>query len=93
MPLRVQGLVEPMPIDDELVSGLARVDDVEGIAARFTIFTMRPCYEAGGILVPTVCRKLLFPYARISPALQMTTAFLAQRVVIETGHHFLHLIR
>ena len=34
-------LIEPVPIDDELCSGLALIEDVSGIAARFRYSIIR----------------------------------------------------
>jgi hypothetical protein len=39
-------LIELVPIDDELCSGLALIEDVSGIAARFVFYHAQTLYEA-----------------------------------------------
>jgi hypothetical protein len=71
-------LIEPVPIDDDLCTGLALIEDVSGLGARFVLYAEQTLYESGD----TVCavkRKIVVPYAAIRPGLQLTAGFLARR--------------
>ena len=53
-------LIEPVPIDDELCSGLALIEDVSGIAARFVFYHTQTLYEVGATAF-VVKKKLVLP--------------------------------
>ncbi len=72
-------LVEPVPIEDELCSGLARIEDVAGIAARFVLYHMQPIYEVGATAF-VVKRKIVLPYQSIPPVVDMVTDFMSRRM-------------
>jgi hypothetical protein len=55
-------LIEPVPIDDELCSGLALIEDVSGIAARFVFYHTQTLYEAGATAF--VVKKVAVPMER-----------------------------
>lgn len=71
-------LVEPVPIEDELCSGLARIEDVAGIAARFVLFHTQTLYEVGATAC-VVKRKIVLPYEAIRPGFEMAADFMARR--------------
>jgi hypothetical protein len=71
-------LVEPVPIEDELCSGLARIEDVDGIAARFVLYNTQTLYEVGDTAF-VVKRKIVLPYKAIPPGVEMTVGFMARR--------------
>jgi len=71
-------LVEPVPIEDELCSGLALIEDVAGIAARFVLYHTQTLYEVG-TTVFVVKKKIILPYAAIPFGVKMTAEFMARR--------------
>ena len=77
-------LVEPVPIEDELCSGLARIEDVAGIAARFVLYHMQPIYEVGATAF-VVKRKIVLPYQTIPPVVDMATDFMTRRMSTTGG--------
>lgn len=70
-------LVEPVPVDDELCSGLARIEDVAGIAARFVFYHTQILYEAGHTTF-VVKRKIILPYKEIPPGMEMAADFMTR---------------
>lgn len=71
-------LIEPVPVDDDLCTGLALIENVGGMGARFVLYAEQTLYETGD----TVCavkRKIVVPYAAIRPGLRLTLGFLARR--------------
>ena len=71
-------LVEPVPIEDELCSGLALIEDVAGIAARFVLYHTQTLYEVGATVF-VVKKKIILPYAAIPFGVKMTAEFMARR--------------
>ena len=71
-------LVEPVPIDDELCSGLALIEDVAGVAARFVLYHTQTLYEVGATVF-VVKKKIILPYAAIPFGVRMTAEFMARR--------------
>jgi len=71
-------LIEPVPVDDELCSGLAMIEDVSGIAARFVFYHTQTIYEAGASAF-VVKKKVVLPYGAIPFGAKMTAEFMARR--------------
>jgi hypothetical protein len=82
-------LTEPVPIDDDLCTGLALIEDIE-LGARFVIYAEQTCYETGEPM-QVVKAKIVLPFSAIRPAVEMTLAFLARRAARFAGRH-LHLV-
>ena len=80
-------LIEPVPIDDELCSGLALIEDVSGIAARFVFYHTQTLYEAGATAF-VVKKKVVLPYGAIPFGAKMTAEFMARR----TGGRLLRIV-
>lgn len=72
-------LIEPVPIDDDLCTGLAMVEDL-GCAVRFVLYAEHTVYETGD-RVFVVKRKIVLPIKAVQPALEMTIGFLARRTL------------
>lgn len=70
-------LIEPVPVDDDLCTELALIEDL-GWGARFVLVSQQTCYEAG-TPVCVVKRKIALPYAAIRPAIGMAIAFMGRR--------------
>lgn len=86
----MKNLIEPVPIEDDLCTGLAFVEDVE-LGARFVLFARQTCYEtASSVLV--VKRKIVLPFPAIGPGVAMTLAFLGRRAAVASGRA-LQLVR
>jgi hypothetical protein len=68
-------LIEPVPIDDDLCTGIARVEDL-GFAARLVLYTDQTSYETGQT-VHVVKRKIVLPPSALPPAIR--EMFLAMR--------------
>jgi len=71
-------LVEPVPIEDELCSGLALVEDVAGVAARFVLYHTQTLYEVGATVF-VVKKKIVLPYGAIPPGVEIAANFMARR--------------
>jgi hypothetical protein len=71
-------LVEPVPIDDELCSGLALIEDVAGVAARFVLYHTQTLYEVGATVF-VVKKKIVMPYTAIPYGVKMTAEFMSRR--------------
>jgi hypothetical protein len=80
-------LIEPVPIDDELCSGLALIEDVSGIAARFVFYHTQTLYEAGATAF-VVKKKVVLPYGAIPFGAKITAEFMARR----TGGRLLRIV-
>lgn len=81
--MEAQRLVEPVPVDDDLCTRLALIEDI-GFGARFVLTHEQTCYESGTTLT-VVKRKIILPKDAIMPGIEMTLAFLAQR-----GHAYVN---
>jgi hypothetical protein len=81
-------LVEPVPIEDELCSGLALIEDVAGVAARFVLYHTQTLYEVGATVF-VVKKKIVMPYTAIPYGVKMTAEFMARRA---RGGRMLQLI-
>jgi hypothetical protein len=71
-------LIEPVPIEDDLCTGLAIIEDI-GVGARFVLYAEQTCYENNSI-IHVVKRKIILPVEAIGPGVEMTVAFLAKRM-------------
>jgi len=71
-------LIEPVPIEDELCSGLALIEDVSGIAARFVFYHAQTLYEAGATVF-VVKNKIVLPYGAVPFSVTMTAEYMARR--------------
>jgi hypothetical protein len=67
-------LTEPCPIDDDLCTGLALVEDVGGFAGRLVFFSEQTIYEAGEP-VNVVKSKVVLPLAAIAPTIERLRNF------------------
>lgn len=86
-----KNLIEPVPIEDDLCTGLAFVEDVE-FGGRFVLYAKQTCYE-GGTTVLVVKRKIVLPFSAIGPGVEMTLAFLARRAAAIASGRLLQLVR
>jgi hypothetical protein len=71
-------LVEPVLIEDELCSGLALIEDVAGVAARFVLYHRQTLYEVGATVF-VVKKKIVVPYTAIPYGVKMTAEFMSRR--------------
>lgn len=85
-------LIEPVMIEDDFCSGLARIEDVAG-CARFVLYSEQTLYESGEQVVYIVKRKIVLPIHAIMPGIEMTTAYLARRAVSIAGDKLLRLVK
>jgi hypothetical protein len=83
-------LIEPVPIEDELCTGLALIEDL-GFGARFVFFAEQTVYESGGAVVNVIKRKIVVPVDAIGPGLKIVFGFLARRAGA-AGHRLLRLV-
>jgi hypothetical protein len=70
-------LVEPVPIEDELCTGVAVIEDL-GFGARYVIYNAQTLYETGE-RVCVVKRKLVFPWDGITAGHDLTAQFMECR--------------
>lgn len=87
----MEGLTEPVPIEDDLCTGLALIEDVE-LGARFVLFAKQTCYESGSTVL-VVKRKIVLPLPAIVTGVEMTLGFLARRGLSAAGNRLLYLLR
>lgn len=84
-------LVEQVPIEDDLCSRLALIEDL-GFGARFVLSHDQTVYETGE-QISAVKRKIVLPYEAIRPGVDMALSFLARRAVVVSGQRLLRLVR
>jgi hypothetical protein len=85
-------LIEPMPIEDEFCSGLARIEDVGG-CARFVLYSEQTLFEAGERTVWVVRKKIVLPIQAIKPGVEMTLGYLARQAVTAAGDRLLRTVK
>jgi hypothetical protein len=68
-------LTEPVPIDDDLCTALAYVEDL-GFGGRLVFYATQTLVETGGML-HVVKRKIVLPRAGMVKGNEMVRAFLA----------------
>jgi hypothetical protein len=86
----MQNLIEPVPIEDDLCTGLACIEDVE-FGGRFVLYAKQTCYESSSTVL-VVKRKIVLPFSAIGPGVVMTLGFLARRTTKLAGGR-LRLVR
>jgi hypothetical protein len=70
-------LIEPVPIDDDYVTAIARIEDC-GAFVRIVFYLRATCYETDEP-VNVVKRKLLMSYEGIAATRAMVAEFMAGR--------------
>lgn len=84
-------LVEPIPIEDDLCTGLGLIEDLD-CCARFVLFARQTMYETGEVIY-VVKRKIILPYEAIVPGIEMATTFLARRALTMAAGKVRALVR
>jgi hypothetical protein len=84
-------LIEPVPVDDDLCTGLAMIEDL-GFGARFVCYHRETIYETGESIC-VVKRKIVLPMEAIVPGVEMTLRFLGRRAVVVAGSGLLRLVK
>jgi hypothetical protein len=84
-------LVEPVPIEDDLCSELALIEDL-GFGARFVLVSHQNVYETGE-KVSVIKRKIVLPTYAIPPGVEMTLAFMSRKAVRAAGQSLLRLVK
>jgi hypothetical protein len=85
-------LVEPVPIVDEYCSGLGQIEDVDGAAARFVLYTAQTVYPSNEP-VWVVTKKILLPYKAIPTGIEMATTFSVRHALNHAGQGVLKLVK
>ena len=67
-------LIEPVPIDDDLCSGLALVEEA-GVGARMVFFARQRVYESGGY-ARVVKAKVVVPVEELPALIEMAARHL-----------------
>jgi hypothetical protein len=67
-------LIEPVPIEDELCTGLAIIEEVDGVGGRLVFYAKQTCYESGEPVL-AVKRKIVLTTAAIGQAAEALAAF------------------
>lgn len=70
-------LIEPVPIDDDLCSELALIEEVNGLA-RLVFCARQTCYETGDILM-VVKRKVVIPFDVLDAATRAVRTYIDAR--------------
>lgn len=84
-------LIEPVPIDDDLCTGLALIEDL-GFGARFVLIAEQTVYEAGEPAL-VIKRKIVLPDAAIVSGLTLALQWVAARTGRFARDTFLRLVR
>lgn len=71
----VPSLIEPVPVQDDFVQGIAKIERV-GPCVRFVLYAEQSMPELGGATVKVVVRKLVVPLDAVSASVAQTTEFL-----------------
>ena len=79
-------LVEPTPISDDFVQGIACIERV-GSCARFVLFAEQTILEAG-CPARVVVRKIIIPMDALPAAVCHAAEFLGMRVINAVGNVF-----
>jgi hypothetical protein len=87
----MEGLIEPVPIEDDLCTGLALIEDV-GFGGRFVLYARQTCYESASTVL-VVKRKIVLPLSAILPGIEMATRFIARRAAACAGERLMQLVR
>jgi hypothetical protein len=83
-----EGMVEPVPVEDDLCSRLGYVEDVGGYAARFYVVADQTIVE-NGMRICAVKRKIVLPYEAILPGIEMAGRFYA----VQTAHRIGNVVK
>lgn len=75
--------IEPVPISDIFVQGIAAIEDL-GECARFVLYAEQTIYEAGQARVPVVVAKIVIPNSAIKACIQQAAAFMFARATRAT---------
>jgi hypothetical protein len=75
--VKVPALIEPVPILDDFVQGIACIERV-GPCARFVLFSDQTIVEAG-VVSRVVVRKIVVPIDVIPTAMKQASEFMAIR--------------
>lgn len=67
-------LVEPIPVDDDLVTALSHVEDI-GFGGRLVFYAAQTCFETGGTIY-VVKRKLVVPHDGLVAGNRIVRAFI-----------------
>lgn len=69
-------LIEPVPIDDDLVTALSHVEDV-GFGGRLVFYATQTCFESGET-VHVVRRKIVVPHVGLLRGNPMVRDFIVR---------------
>jgi hypothetical protein len=83
-------LLEPVPVEDELCTRLALIEDL-GFGARFVLAHNETVYETGQRIC-VVKRKIVLPYAEIRPGIDLALRFLARHAAAAAGRRVLRAV-
>jgi hypothetical protein len=75
---KVPALIEPVPIIDDFVQGIACIERV-GPCARFVLFSDQTMVEAGNVKARVIVRKIIIPMDALPGAIAQATDFIALR--------------
>ncbi len=89
---RLEMMIEPVPVEDDLCTELAMVEELE-MGARLVMVHRQSCYEQPGTSVLVVKRKIVLPLSAVRPGIERTLAFLARRDAGASGQLLLRLLR
>lgn len=84
-------VVEPVPVEDKICSGLAFIEDM-GWGARFVLVSVQRLYEGDQQQICSVKEKIVLPTNAIRPGISMASDFIARKVVRVAGSHLLRLV-
>lgn len=75
--VEVPDLIEPAPIQDDFIQGIARIERV-GPCVRLTYYAEQTLPELGGATVRVVVRKVVIPLEAVQSANRQVAEFLAR---------------
>lgn len=84
-------LIEPVPVEIELCTGLAAIEDL-GFGLCFVTYAEQRVYETGQV-TRVIKRKIVFPKAGLLPAIEMVAEAVGWRVLSDAAERVLHIVR
>ncbi len=75
--VEVPDLIEPVPIADDFVQGIAKIEQI-GPCARFVLYAEQGLPELGGATVRVVVGKVVIPIEALPAAIKMAAEFYAR---------------
>jgi hypothetical protein len=75
--VEVPDLIEPVPVQDDFIQGIARIERV-GPCVRFILYAEQTLPELGNAVVKVVVRKIVVPLDAVSISIAQAVEFMSR---------------